>query len=223
MLAASCARTRLRSLRRGWLLGRHDLRRVTVCMGYASAYVAQQSLSLHVPCPPVVPPSIRTDGGGAIPSLECINIMLAHLLFRGQTLAELVEYEIGVHRRHATYKNYQHPFHCFKPTLWPPTGNGQRLIRFRWQMLKLEGGVVITVRQLSRIDIGRAKAPQWLQVGRSGPDALPVHGLPHRSRTFLDGSVLPPLSSKANISSVGSYFFKPRGSSLTQLLLIEEH
>jgi hypothetical protein len=178
-------------------------------MGYASAYVAQQSFSLHVPCPPVVPPSIRTDGGGAIPSLECINIMLAHLLFRGQTLAELVEYEIGVHRRHATYKNYQHPFHCFKPTLWPPTGNGQRLIRFRWQMLKLEGGsgdhlhflATKAAQQSEVLALATIEDRHWPSQSAAvvasrkvwGPTLYRVTGWHIAHRTFLDGA-LPPLS-----------------------------
>ena len=104
---ASCSRTRLRRwlrcLWRGGLLGRHGLRLTTVSMGYASAYIAEQPLGLHVPRPPEIPPSIGTDGSGAIPSLKCINIVLAHLLFCGETITELVEYQIGAHRRHAAY------------------------------------------------------------------------------------------------------------------------
>ena len=80
-------------------------------MVYASAYVAEQPLGLDVPRPPVIPPSIGTDGSGAIPSFKCINIVLAHLVLGGQTLAELVEYQIGVDRRHTANKNYEHPLH----------------------------------------------------------------------------------------------------------------
>jgi len=104
---------------RDGLLGRHDLRLITVSVRDASAYVAQHSPSLHIPRPPVIPPPIGIDGSGAIPSLECINIMLAHLLFGGETFTELVEYQIGADRRNAAYKDHKHPFHDFAPTFLP--------------------------------------------------------------------------------------------------------
>ena len=116
-MIASCSRTGLRCwlrcLWRNGLLGRHELRLITVSVRYASAYVAQHSPSLHIPRPPVVPPPIGIDGSGAIPSLECINIMLAHLLFGGETFTELVKHQIGAHRRNAAYQHHQHPFHGY--------------------------------------------------------------------------------------------------------------
>ena len=79
----------------------HDLRLTTDSMVYASAYVAEQPLGLHVSRPPVIPPSISTDGSRAIPSLERINIMLTHLIFGGETFTELIEYQIGIDWRDA--------------------------------------------------------------------------------------------------------------------------
>ena len=74
---------------------------------------------LACPLPPEIPPSIGTDGSGAIPSLKCINIVVAHLLFGGETITELVKYQIGAHRRHAAYQDHQHPFHGYGPTFSP--------------------------------------------------------------------------------------------------------
>jgi hypothetical protein len=109
----------LRCLWRDGLLGRHDLRLITVSVRYASAYVAQHSPSLHIPRPPVVPPTFGIGHSSAIPSIECVSVVLAHLLFGGETLTELVEYQIGTDRRNAAYKDHKHPFHDFAPTFLP--------------------------------------------------------------------------------------------------------
>ena len=122
-MIASCSRTGLRCwlrcLWRNGLLGRHELRLITVSVRYASAYVAQHSPSLHIPRPPVVPPTFGIGRSRAIPSIECVSVVLAHLLFSGETLTELVEYQIGTDRRNAAYKDHKHPFHDFAPTFLP--------------------------------------------------------------------------------------------------------
>ena len=125
-LAASCSRAGLRCwlrcLWRDGLLGRHDLRLITVSMRYASAYVAQHSPCLYIPRPPVVPPTFGIGRSRAIPGIECVSVVLAHLLFGGQTLTELVEYQIGTDRRNAAYKDHKHPFHASHLPSCQPNG-----------------------------------------------------------------------------------------------------
>ena len=115
----------LRCLWRDWLLGRHDLRLITVSVRYASAYVAQHSPCLHIPRPPVVPPTFGIGRSRAIPGIECVSVVLAHLLLGGQTLTELVEYQIGTDRRNAAYKDHKHPFHASRLPSCQPNRNGE--------------------------------------------------------------------------------------------------
>jgi hypothetical protein len=73
-------------------LGRHDLRLITVSMGYANAHIAQQPFGLHVPRSAVGPTLFGTGRSRAIPRIECVGVVLAHLFFGGETFTELVEY-----------------------------------------------------------------------------------------------------------------------------------
>ena len=90
---------------------RDDLGLVTVCVGYAGAYVAEQSFRLHLPRSAVVPTPFGTDRNRAVPRFKCVDIVLAHLFFGGETFTELVEDQIGVDRGDAAYQDHKHPFH----------------------------------------------------------------------------------------------------------------
>jgi hypothetical protein len=57
--------------------------------------------------------------------------MLSHLLLGGQTVTELIEYEIGIDGRDATYEDHKHPFHGFRLRSRLLIGNDDAPAKFR--------------------------------------------------------------------------------------------
>ena len=88
------------------MLLRRDRRLIAATMRDARPHVAQQPLGFNITGLLVVPPPIDRCRSHAITSVESISIMLSHLLLSSETVAELVEDQIGVDGRDAADQDH---------------------------------------------------------------------------------------------------------------------
>jgi hypothetical protein len=95
------------------LLLRSDRLLIATTVRDASPNIAQQPFGLNIAGLPVVPPPVDPCRSHAVPHLEDVCIVLPHLLLSGETVAELIEDQIGVDGRDTADQDYQHPFHGF--------------------------------------------------------------------------------------------------------------
>lgn len=72
-----------------------------------------------------IPSSIDVRHGPSIPSLECVGVVLSHLLLGGEAVGELVEHQVRIDRGYAADQDNKHPLHHASPATFA-SGEGRR-------------------------------------------------------------------------------------------------
>ena len=90
--------------------------------------------------------------------------MLAHLFFGGQTLTELVEYQIGIDRRDATYKTTSIHFMATAYVLAHPSETVRDCAGSKGQLFNLSGKNETGDRSLLQPHLPATKAAEQLEV-----------------------------------------------------------